>query len=93
MSAEGNAKATSESLGVRIDGKAVADALRAKVAEAAAALSVKPTLVVLLVGDRQDSATYVRMKEVSTWGKGLVQRLTKFVIAAGSSRVRRGVPS
>ncbi len=49
-----------------IDGKAIGGALRAKVAEAAAAISaatgVKPGIGVILVGDDPASQIYVRMK-------------------------------
>ncbi|OQS03489.1 c-1-tetrahydrofolate synthase, cytoplasmic-like [Thraustotheca clavata] len=50
-----------------IDGKAVGDAIleeiRAQVATSSAAGQVVPGLAVVLVGDRKDSATYVRMKK------------------------------
>ncbi|MBX3161999.1 MAG: bifunctional 5,10-methylenetetrahydrofolate dehydrogenase/5,10-methenyltetrahydrofolate cyclohydrolase [Deltaproteobacteria bacterium] len=53
------------SLGQIIDGKAVAARVRAEVATAAAALrgrGIAPTLAVVLVGDDQASASYVRSK-------------------------------
>ena len=46
-----------------IDGKAVAAALRAQVAEAAAALPYRPGLAVVLVGDDPASQVYVRNKD------------------------------
>ncbi len=46
----------------RIDGKAVAQALRDKVAEAVSSLTVKPGLAVVLVGDDPASDVYVRNK-------------------------------
>jgi methylenetetrahydrofolate dehydrogenase (NADP+)/methenyltetrahydrofolate cyclohydrolase len=46
----------------RIDGKAVAEALRGKVAAAAAAMTVRPGLAVVLVGEDPASQVYVRNK-------------------------------
>ena len=54
---------------VKIDGTAIAKAVRAEVATETAKLKLThgaagtPGLAVLLVGERADSATYVRMKE------------------------------
>ena len=45
-----------------IDGKAVAAAVRERVAEEVAGLSVPPGLATVLVGDDPASAVYVRMK-------------------------------
>lgn len=47
---------------IRIDGKAVAATLRAKIAEAVASLTVQPGLAVVLVGDDPASQVYVRNK-------------------------------
>jgi methylenetetrahydrofolate dehydrogenase (NADP+) / methenyltetrahydrofolate cyclohydrolase len=47
---------------IRIDGKAVAEALRATIAEAVASLTVKPGLAVVLVGEDPASQVYVRNK-------------------------------
>eukprot|EP00397_Hematodinium_sp_SG-2012_P059914 GEMP01077403.1.p1 GENE.GEMP01077403.1~~GEMP01077403.1.p1 ORF type:complete len:300 (+),score=62.09 GEMP01077403.1:70-900(+) len=46
----------------KIDGKAIAAQVRAEVKDAVAQLSVQPGLAVVLVGNRPDSATYVRNK-------------------------------
>jgi methylenetetrahydrofolate dehydrogenase (NADP+) / methenyltetrahydrofolate cyclohydrolase len=45
-----------------IDGKAVAQRVRARVAEEVAALGRRPGLATILVGDDPASAVYVRMK-------------------------------
>ncbi len=46
----------------RIDGKAVAEALRGKVAEAVQAIMVRPGLAVVLIGEDPASQVYVRNK-------------------------------
>jgi len=46
----------------KIDGKAIAAQVRAEVKEEASKLSIRPGLATVLVGNRPDSATYVRMK-------------------------------
>lgn len=49
-----------------LDGKAIADTIRAEVRSDAASLwadhAVRPCLATVIVGDRPDSATYIRMK-------------------------------
>lgn len=47
---------------IRIDGKAVAESLRAAVAKAVAGMGVKPGLAVVLVGEDAASQVYVRNK-------------------------------
>lgn len=54
-----------------IDGKAVAAALRARIAEQTASLPFKPGLAVVLVGDDAASAVYVRNKDRAAQGAGL----------------------
>jgi methylenetetrahydrofolate dehydrogenase (NADP+)/methenyltetrahydrofolate cyclohydrolase len=54
-----------------IDGKAVAAALRAAVAERAAALPYQPGLVVVLVGENPASTVYVRNKDRAAQQAGL----------------------
>ena len=54
-----------------IDGKAVAAALRTTVAERAKALSYRPGLVVILVGENPASAVYVRNKDRAAQAAGL----------------------
>lgn len=60
------AKTTAEP-GAVIDGKAIAASIRAEIKEASETLfrehQLKPGLAVVLVGNRTDSATYVRMKK------------------------------
>ncbi len=55
-----------------IDGKAVAAALRARIAERTAGLPFKPGLAVVLVGDNAASAVYVRNKDRAAQGAGLL---------------------
>jgi methylenetetrahydrofolate dehydrogenase (NADP+)/methenyltetrahydrofolate cyclohydrolase len=54
-----------------IDGKAVAAALRAQVAERAASLPYRPGLAVVLVGDDPASAVYVRSKDRAASAAGI----------------------
>ena len=63
--------------GVRLDGKAAAAALEERVAAAAARLETQPTLAVILVGERGDSASYVRMKEAAAARVGVVCRVER----------------
>jgi methylenetetrahydrofolate dehydrogenase (NADP+) / methenyltetrahydrofolate cyclohydrolase len=58
-------------MGVLIDGKAMADGLRARVARAAAALPEPPGLAVVLVGEDPASAVYVRSKARQTVEAGM----------------------
>ncbi len=55
-----------------IDGKAVAAALRAEIAERTAGLPFKPGLAVVLVGDNPASAVYVRNKDRAAQDAGLL---------------------
>ncbi len=57
-----------------IDGKALAATLRATLAERVAALSFKPGLAVVLVGDDPASAVYVRSKDRSARECGIEAR-------------------
>jgi methylenetetrahydrofolate dehydrogenase (NADP+)/methenyltetrahydrofolate cyclohydrolase len=57
-----------------IDGKAVAAVLRARLAERVAALSFRPGLVVVLVGDDPASAVYVRSKDRAANAAGIAAR-------------------
>jgi len=54
-----------------IDGKAVAAALRAGIAEQTATLPFKPGLAVVLVGENPASAVYVRNKDRAAQGAGI----------------------
>jgi methylenetetrahydrofolate dehydrogenase (NADP+)/methenyltetrahydrofolate cyclohydrolase len=57
-----------------IDGKAIAAALRARVAEQIGALGFSPGLVVVLVGDDPASAVYVRAKDRAAREAGIAVR-------------------
>ena len=57
-----------------IDGKRVAQALRARVAEHVAALPFRPGLVVVLVGDDPASAVYVKSKDRAAAAAGIASR-------------------
>jgi methylenetetrahydrofolate dehydrogenase (NADP+)/methenyltetrahydrofolate cyclohydrolase len=57
-----------------IDGKAVAAALRARLAERVAALPFRPGLAVVLVGDNPASAVYVRNKDRAATSAGIGSR-------------------
>ncbi len=67
--------------GVRIDGVAIAGRVRASVAAGVAELKrvhgVSATLSVVLVGERGDSATYVRMKQQAASECGIECRLER----------------
>ncbi len=54
-----------------IDGKAIAAALRARIAEQTASLPFKPGLAVVLVGENPASAVYVRNKDRAAQDAGL----------------------
>ena len=60
-----------------IDGKAVAAALRSRVAADVAALSYRPGLTVVLVGDDPASAVYVRSKDRAAAGAGIAAHTIK----------------
>ncbi len=55
-----------------IDGKAIAAALRTRIAEQTAALPFKPGLAVVLVGENPASAVYVRNKDRAAQAAGLL---------------------
>ena len=55
-----------------IDGKAIAAALRARIAEQTASLPFKPGLAVVLVGENPASAVYVRNKDRAAQSAGLL---------------------
>jgi methylenetetrahydrofolate dehydrogenase (NADP+)/methenyltetrahydrofolate cyclohydrolase len=57
-----------------IDGKLVAQQLRARVAEQVAALAFRPGLVVVLVGEDPASAVYVRSKDRAAANAGFASR-------------------
>ena len=57
-----------------IDGKRVAQSLRARVAEHVAALPFRPGLVVVLVGDDPASAVYVKSKDRAAAAAGIASR-------------------
>jgi len=55
-----------------IDGKAIAAALRARIADQTATLPFKPGLAVVLVGENPASAVYVHNKDRAAQGAGLL---------------------
>jgi methylenetetrahydrofolate dehydrogenase (NADP+)/methenyltetrahydrofolate cyclohydrolase len=57
-----------------IDGRAIAAALRAKLAERTATLPYRPGLAVILVGDNPASAVYVRSKDRAATACGIAAR-------------------
>ena len=59
----------------RLDGKALAQQLRAKMAEEIATLSKPPGLAVVLVGDNPASASYVRNKQKACAEVGIISTL------------------
>jgi methylenetetrahydrofolate dehydrogenase (NADP+)/methenyltetrahydrofolate cyclohydrolase len=67
-----------------IDGRTIAAAIRAKVAEGAAELArasgVRPGLAAVLVGDDPASATYVRMKRKACEEAGLASRVLELPV-------------
>lgn len=64
-----------------IDGKAVAAALRAEVTTRVAALSFRPGLCVILVGDDPASAVYVRSKDRAAEAAGIAARTIRLPAA------------
>jgi methylenetetrahydrofolate dehydrogenase (NADP+)/methenyltetrahydrofolate cyclohydrolase len=70
-----------------IDGKAVAAALRSRVAAEVAALPYKPGLAVVLVGDDPASAVYVRSKDRAAAGAGIAAQTIKLPSATGESEL------
>lgn len=60
-----------------IDGRAIAAALRADIAGRVAALPYQPALAVVLVGDDQASAVYVRNKDRAAAAAGIAARTIK----------------
>ncbi len=60
-----------------IDGKAIAAALRGRIAEQTAALPFKPGLAVVLVGENPASAVYVRNKDRAAQAAGLLAQTVR----------------
>ena len=60
-----------------IDGKAIAAALRTKLAEQTATLPYRPGLAVVLVGDNPASAIYVRSKDRAATACGIAARTVR----------------
>lgn len=72
-----------------IDGKAVAAELRARVAERVAALSFRPGLAVVLVGDDPASAVYVRSKDRAATEAGIATRTIRLPAATTEAELLR----
>ncbi len=68
-----------------IDGKAVAAALRAALAERVAALPFHPGLAVVLVGDDPASAVYVRNKDRAAASAGIAARTIRLPADTGQA--------
>ena len=70
-----------------IDGRAVAAALRAETATRVAALSFRPGLVVVLVGDNAASQVYVRSKDRAATAMGIAARTIRLPTATGQAEL------
>jgi methylenetetrahydrofolate dehydrogenase (NADP+)/methenyltetrahydrofolate cyclohydrolase len=68
-----------------IDGKAIAAALRARLAGQVAALGFRPGLAVVLVGDDPASAIYVRAKDRAASAAGIEARTIRLSAAASEA--------
>jgi methylenetetrahydrofolate dehydrogenase (NADP+)/methenyltetrahydrofolate cyclohydrolase len=74
-------------MGERLEGKPVAEALRAAVAAAAARLPAPPCLAVVLVGDDPASQVYVRSKAEKTQAAGMRSIVRRLPADAGQRDV------
>jgi methylenetetrahydrofolate dehydrogenase (NADP+) / methenyltetrahydrofolate cyclohydrolase len=70
-----------------IDGKAVAAALRSRVAADVATLAYKPGLTVVLVGDDPASAVYVRSKDRAAAAAGIAAHTIKLPASTGEAEL------
>jgi methylenetetrahydrofolate dehydrogenase (NADP+)/methenyltetrahydrofolate cyclohydrolase len=70
-----------------IDGKAIAAALRARVADRVAALGYRPGLAVVLVGDDPASGVYVRSKNRAATEAGLTARTIRLPAATAPAEL------
>lgn len=70
-----------------IDGKAIADAMRAGLAAQVAALGFQPGLAVLLVGDDPASAVYVRAKDRAATAAGIAAQTLRLPAATSEADV------
>ncbi len=69
----------------RIDGRAVAQTLRAELAARIATLSFRPSLAVVLVGDDPASAVYVRNKDRAAVSAGIVAQTIRLPAATSQA--------
>ena len=74
-----------------LDGRAVAAALRAELAERVAALPYRPGLAVVLVGEDAASAVYVRSKDRAAKAVGLDSQTVRLPAAASEAELLRVV--
>ena len=74
-----------------IDGRAIAAALRARLAEEVAALPFRPGLAVVLVGEDPASAVYVRNKDRAAQAAGLSARTIRLPDTTGEGELLRVV--
>ena len=72
-----------------IDGRMVADALRARVAEQVAALPYRPGLAVVLVGEDPASRVYVRSKDRAAAAAGIFARTLRLPGDVGEAALLR----
>ena len=71
----------------RIDGRAVAQTLRAELAARIATLSFRPSLAVVLVGDDPASAVYVRNKDRAAVSAGIVAQTIRLPAATSQAEL------
>jgi len=74
-----------------IDGKAIAAAMRASLAERVAALAFSPGLAVVLVGDDPASAVYVRSKDRAAQAAGIAVRTIRLPADTSEEELLTGI--
>jgi len=70
-----------------INGKAVAELLRTQLTKTVAAMTVKPKLSIIIVGDRPDSASYVRMKTDACKEVGIISEDLRYPATVSQSEL------
>jgi 5,10-methylene-tetrahydrofolate dehydrogenase/methenyl tetrahydrofolate cyclohydrolase len=66
------------SLGTVFDGAAASRLIRNQIRERIQLMQVKPSLAIILVGDREDSVMYVKMKEKACLDVGIKMRVFSY---------------
>lgn len=64
---------------ILIDGKALAEEIKSQVVNDVVALGDRPNLAIILVGEREDSALYVRLKESQAKEVGIDTHVYRFI--------------